>query len=159
MEDGGIPKDLLYGELELESRPVGSPKLHIRDVCKRDMLATGLTTDNWESLTADRGKWKTMRSQALRAGETKLKSEADAKRAKRKAVAKVAPSGYICRDCGRARCSRIGLNSHRRKMFASTLSHGQQSDDCQLSTQRSDFTLLLFVQVVLALFKSNLKTI
>ena len=120
MGDGRIPKDLLYAELGLESRPVCSPKLHFRDVCKRDMLATGLPTDNWEPLTADRGKRKNMRSQALQAGKTKLKVEADAKRAKRKAVVKLAAStpaasGYICVDCGRVCCLRIGLNSHRRK--------------------------------------------
>ena len=68
MEDGRIPKDLLCGELELGSRPVVRPKLRFRDVCKRDMLATGLTTDNLEPLAADRGKWKTMCSQAFRVG-------------------------------------------------------------------------------------------
>ena len=59
MEDGRIPKDLLYGELELRSRPVGRPKLRFGNVCKRDMLATGLPTDNWELLAEDRVKWKT----------------------------------------------------------------------------------------------------
>ena len=34
MNNGRIPKDLLYGELELGSRPVGRPKLHFSDVCK-----------------------------------------------------------------------------------------------------------------------------
>ena len=79
MEEGRIPKDLLNGELGLGSRPVGRPKLRFRDVCKRDMPATGLPTDKWEPRAADRGKWKTMCSQALLAGETKLKAEADAK--------------------------------------------------------------------------------
>ena len=57
MEDGRIPKDryLLYCELEFGSRPVGRPKLCFKDLCKRDMLATGLPTGNWESHAADRG--------------------------------------------------------------------------------------------------------
>ena len=127
---------LLYGELELGSRPVGIPKLRFRDVCKRDKLATGLPTDNWEPLAADRGKWKTMCSQALQAGGTKLKAEADAKRAMRKAAAKAAASGYICGDCGRICRSRIGLNSHRWKCSETryTVNHGQQSDDYLLVT-------------------------
>ena len=60
MEDGRIPKDLLYGELEFGSRPVGRPKLRFMDVCKRDMLATGLLTDNWETHAADRGDWRSL---------------------------------------------------------------------------------------------------
>ena len=54
MLDFRVPKDLLRRELEVGSRPVGRPKLRFRDVCKRDMLATGLPTDNWEILAADR---------------------------------------------------------------------------------------------------------
>ena len=39
------------------SRPVGRPKLRFKNVCKRDMLATGLPTGNWETHAADRGEW------------------------------------------------------------------------------------------------------
>ena len=92
----------LKGSLVLGSSPVGRPKLRFRDVCKRDMLATGLPANNWELLAEDRVKWKTPCSQALRAGERKLKAEADIKRTKRKEAARVAASvpaesEYICR--------------------------------------------------------------
>ena len=88
MEDGRIPKDLLYGELESGSRPVGRPKLRFKDVCKRDMLNTGLPTGNWETHAADRGEWRSLCSRALQVGEKRLKAKADERRAKRKAVAK-----------------------------------------------------------------------
>ena len=39
MKDGRIPKDLLYGELEMGERARGRPLLRYRDVCKRDMKA------------------------------------------------------------------------------------------------------------------------
>ena len=43
---GRVPKDLLYGELELGSRPVGQlvwrPKIHFRDAYKRDIISIGL---------------------------------------------------------------------------------------------------------------------
>ena len=35
MEDDRIPKDLLYGELNQETRSTGRPKLRYKDVCKR----------------------------------------------------------------------------------------------------------------------------
>ena len=33
MDDGRIPKDLLYGEIAEAKRPVGHPKLRFKDVC------------------------------------------------------------------------------------------------------------------------------
>ena len=122
MEDGRIPKDLLYDEVEFGSRPVGrlKAKLRFKDVCKRDMLVIGLPTDNWETHAADRGDWRPLCSLALQAGETRLKAEADERRAKRKAAANTAecvPAAYVfvCNGCGRACRSRIGLFSHERK--------------------------------------------
>ena len=122
MEDGRIPKDLLYGELESGSRPVGRLKLRVKDVCKRDMLATGLPTGNWGTHAADRGEWRSVCSRALQVGETRLKAEADEKRAKRKAAAKKtasapAASDYICGRCGGVCRSRIGILSHERKCW------------------------------------------
>ena len=37
MEDGRIPKDILYGELASARRSKGHPQLRYKDVCKRDM--------------------------------------------------------------------------------------------------------------------------
>ena len=42
MEDGRIPKDLLYGELQHGTRPRGRPNLRFKDVCKRDMKALNI---------------------------------------------------------------------------------------------------------------------
>ena len=112
MEDGRIAKDLLYRELELGSR---LSYVRFSDVCKREMLATGLPTDNWELIAVDRVKWKTTCRQAFRAGEKKLKAGADIKIAKRKAAARVAASaraasGFICGGCGRVCRLLIGFH-------------------------------------------------
>ena len=37
MQEGRIPKDLLYGELATDTRPTGRPKLRYKDVLKRDL--------------------------------------------------------------------------------------------------------------------------
>ena len=114
-----ISKDLLYGELESGSRLLGRPMLRFKDVCKRDMLATGLPTGNWETHAADRGEWRSVCSRALQVGETRLKAEADERRARRKAEAKKTASAPAASDyiCGRCR-SRIGLLSHERKCWS-----------------------------------------
>ena len=50
MEDGQIPKDVLYGELAMGRRPVGHSTLCYKDVCKRDLKLTDINTGSWESL-------------------------------------------------------------------------------------------------------------
>lgn len=59
------PKNLLFRDPEFGSRPIGRPVPRFRDVCKRNMLATGLSVKNWELLTEDRSEWKITCSQAL----------------------------------------------------------------------------------------------
>ena len=42
MEDGRIPKNILYGELALGRRTTGRPHLRYNDVCVRDMKAVDI---------------------------------------------------------------------------------------------------------------------
>ena len=58
MEDGRIPKDILYGELALGRRTTGRPHLRYKYVCVRDMKAVVIDTMSWEGLAADRTKWR-----------------------------------------------------------------------------------------------------
>ncbi|XP_019622342.1 PREDICTED: PHD finger protein 12-like [Branchiostoma belcheri] len=67
MGKGRIPKDLLYGQLESGSRPVGRPHLRYRDVCKRDLASAGISVDSWEELALNRSDWK----HAVKAGGSK----------------------------------------------------------------------------------------
>ena len=79
MDDGRIPKDLLYGELKLGVRGKGRPQLRYKDVCKRDMKALEIDETSWEGVASDRVAWRrTLRSQLVH-GEGKLKADASAK--------------------------------------------------------------------------------
>ena len=53
MQDGRIPKDTLYGELETGTRPTGRPHLRFNDVCKRDIKPSSITPTDLESTAAD----------------------------------------------------------------------------------------------------------
>ena len=53
MEDGQIPKDILYGELASGQRGIGCPQLRYKDACKRDMRALDININSWEELAAD----------------------------------------------------------------------------------------------------------
>ena len=58
MEDGRIPKDLLYGELAMGQRNRGRPQLRYKDVCKRDMKGVHLDTENWAPVTSKDSKYQ-----------------------------------------------------------------------------------------------------
>ena len=54
VEDGRIPKDLLYGELASGKRPFGRPKLRYKDTSKCDPKSLATNTTTCEAVTADR---------------------------------------------------------------------------------------------------------
>ena len=80
LDDGRIPKYILYGELALGRRTTGHPRLRYKDVCVRDMKA--IDTMSWEGLAADRTKWRSVLKQHLKTGKDKLMTDAADKRAR-----------------------------------------------------------------------------
>ena len=60
MQDGRIPKDLLFGELQEGKRRVGCPQLRFKDVVKRDLKYTGIDHTTWEKEAEDRDNWKSL---------------------------------------------------------------------------------------------------
>ncbi|XP_050709394.1 uncharacterized protein LOC126994183 [Eriocheir sinensis] len=117
MDDGRIPKDLLYGELTEGTRPTGRPKLRYKDVCKRDLKALHINTDSWEDTASERSAWRQAIQQGLHVFEETLAQQSEAKRQRRKAQnpADQPASIFTCDQCGRDCHSRIGLSSHTRR--------------------------------------------
>ena len=56
MDDGRLPKDVLYGELSKGKRKMGRPSLHFRDKLKRDLKACAIPTESWETSATDK-RW------------------------------------------------------------------------------------------------------
>ena len=117
MEDGRMPKDILYGELALGRRTTGRPHLRYKDVCIRDMKAVDIDTMSWEGLAADRTKWRSALKQHLKTGEEQLMAAAADKRARRKEGSiSIRPETTHRWDvCNKDCHSRIGLFSHKRR--------------------------------------------
>ena len=117
MEDGRIPKDILYGELATGRRSTGRPHMRFKDVCKRDMRALDIDTETWEGLANDRSRWRSTLNKHLKSGEGKLMNEAAEKRTRRKERnnSNRPETTHRCDLCDRDCHSRIGLLSHKRR--------------------------------------------
>ena len=84
MDDGRIPKYILYGELALGRRTTGHPHLRHKDLCVRDMKAVDIDTMSREGLAADHTKWRSALKQHLKTRKDKLMTDAAEKRARTK---------------------------------------------------------------------------
>lgn len=119
MEDGRIPKDLLYGELAEGSRAAGRPHLRYKDVCKRDLKAVNIDLSTWEETAMKRDTWRLTVKEGLKNLEDTLAQKAKDKRLRRKmqSATETAASEFLCSNCRKDCHSRIGLTSHSRSCF------------------------------------------
>ena len=119
MDDGRMPKDTLYAELESGKRQVGRPLLRYKDVCKQDLKSFNINPATWEDVAQDRREWQQAVCNGLQTHETALALHRETKRKLRKQKANMptpAPDpAHTCNVCGRVCLSRIGLTSHRRR--------------------------------------------
>ena len=117
MDDGRIPKDILYGELASGRRSTGRPQLRYKDVVKRDMKALDINTATWEDTAADHATWRSTLKQHLKTGEEKLMNATADKRALRteRSTSDKPDTTYKCDLCGRDCYFHIGLYSHKQR--------------------------------------------
>ena len=117
MDDGRIPKDLLFSQLAIGTRPRGRPQLRYKDLCKRDLLSCGLNPAELQSQAADRAGWRHRVNAGVKAAsDARAMKKKEKKNAYKQRAASAAPSVTLaCTTCGRPCLSRIGLISHQRR--------------------------------------------
>ncbi len=112
MQDGQIPKDIMYGELASGTRPTGRPALWYKDICKRDLKAGNLNPADLEAATADHVSWQLTVRTSVKLSEGKRKDQWEEKRQRRRQRAESVPTeavtNFTCSNCNRLCLSRIG---------------------------------------------------
>ena len=96
----------------------GGQKKRYKDTLKAS-LDFNIPTESWEQIAQDRTKWRGLIKRGAGEYEAKRISEAEQKRAQRKARAKASPtelssSDLSCSICNRQFRAKIGLISHLR---------------------------------------------
>ena len=119
MDDGRIPKDMLYSQLAIGTRPIGRPTLRYKDVCKRDLRECGVDPSSLEAAASDRAGWRSTVKSGIRRAELTRETNHELKRIqKHQRVQQAATSThsnlFTCLNCNRSCLSRIGLHSHSR---------------------------------------------
>ena len=84
MEDGRLPKDILYSEFYNVPRRTGRPKLRYKDVIKRDMAGLHISPQSWETLAADRNRWSASLSFGYALSATSYAEKMEKRRAHRR---------------------------------------------------------------------------
>ena len=117
MQDGQLPKDILYGELAVGKRPAGRPSLRFKDVCERDMKQASIDTSSWEEKASNGSTWNIQVKEGVIAGEKKRGThQAEKSKPKTEGNSRNYPTTeHICEICSKHCHSRIELLSHRRK--------------------------------------------
>ena len=119
MPDERLPKKILYGELQVGKHSHGGQKKRYKDTLKAPLKDFNIPTESWEQIAQDRTKWRGLIKRGAGEYEAKRISEAEQKRAQRKARAKasnteLSSSDLSCSICNRKFRAKIGLISHLR---------------------------------------------
>ena len=118
MEDGRIPKDVLYGELARGKRPNGRPLLRFEDACSRDMRTSNISIDDWENIAENRVNWrKSIREGVKHLEQTRIQHDLEKREICHRPI-QIAETedveDFICPRCRRVCKTKAGLSSHRR---------------------------------------------
>ena len=102
LDDDRIPKQLLYGELSVGSRPQHKPKKRFKDCVKDSLALCKIDDPDWEMVACDRNRWRKMMYSGSRCFQDNANIWAKTNRAARKGD-NIDPdlSQFVCQECGR----------------------------------------------------------
>ena len=106
MPDECFPKRVLYGELQVGKRSYGGEKKRYKDTFKASLKDFNIPTESWEQIAQDRTKWQALIRRGAGEYEAKRISEAEQKRAQRKARAKATATELSSSDLSCSICNR-----------------------------------------------------
>ena len=108
MGKGRIPKDLLYGELEKDTRKTGCSLLRFKDICKRDMKSAAIDIESWELMVEDRSTWQHLVKAGIKHAENTQNMQQVEKRNIRKAMTTLtlANISFQWKRCDKDCCSK-----------------------------------------------------
>ena len=137
MEDGRLPKDILYGQLTSGARPVGRPALRFKEACKHNMEACDISPKGWEAVAEDRTAWRQATCRDIEMADKKKHQHAAEKRMRRKQKAALPPlsSCFVCFGFGKtttqesafttrvdaAKIRHVDNGAHQHRLFETTL--------------------------------------
>ena len=131
MPEERLPTKNFCGELEMSKRSHSGQKKRYKDTLKASLKDFNIPTESWEQIAQDRAKWQGLIRRGASEYELKRISEAEQKRAQRKAKAKATPTELSCSDLSCSICNiqfraRICLISHLRthKRFSHVIKTG-----------------------------------
>ena len=96
MPDDRLPKKILYGELQVGKRSHGGQKKRYKDTLKASLKDFNIPTESRELIAQDRTKWRGLIRRGADEYEAKRISEAEQKRAQRKARAFCSWQNCLC---------------------------------------------------------------
>ena len=113
-DDDRIPRQLLYGELSVGSRPQHKPKKRLKYCVKDSLAQCKIDNHDWEMVACDRNRWRKMVYSGSRCFQDNANIWAKTKRAARKGD-NIDPdlSQFVCKEYGQVCLSSAGLTSHR----------------------------------------------
>ena len=113
MDDGRIPKDILYSEIARGKRTSGRPYLRFRDACARDMRTTNIPADDWEEIAKSREDWKRSVTTGVKHLErTRAQRDQERRERRHKPTQELTGPGFSCPRCARVCGSNAGLGKH-----------------------------------------------